>query len=215
MFLKICFRDNSIELTKYENIANKLKEIFKNVNLQTIDNSNYLHLVREQCEMKWKVIIDIEDCSYDDCMRISELIQCNIEGNSLDNKVDFYLVENISYNQPVDRAEVITSCYLWNYQNEPEDRNKYLLEHFEMEKKQKYYNYVAFQIVEKVATSWSPQIDFFFIAHVTCSGAINYIYSQKTLEEMRQHSMSFLDISTRQLSFGRTKSIYGGMENGV
>lgn len=210
--LKICSRDkfskisNQIELV----VDELLKKSFQ-VHIQELDNHKYLRWLANMSTMEWCTIIDVFwDEKLITCEDATQFISDLLNVNNIDiTKLDIYLAEQMQYKEPVNNAEVITSCYLWNYKNSEAMRSLKMKEHFGMEKEQYYYDYVAFQIVGVVLTPHSPKFDFFFESHVSKPDGIDAIYSKPALNGMRQHSEAFLDVGTRQLTFGRV-SCYGG-----
>lgn len=194
---KICIRVESEYTDKeVEQLCDDLSKRNSRVMLQKIDNNLHAKWLANQNNMKWKYVIDV--ASND----LSNLTQ------DMENRnVDIYEVKEITYKEPVENAELITSCYLMNSEVPEEMRNKSMLEHFEMEKKQTLYDYIAFQIVKDTIYDYSPKFEFFFESHVSTKDGIDQIYSKSFLNGMREHSRLFLNADTRQLSFGKVKTM--------
>jgi hypothetical protein len=215
--IKVCFRSEFIiNSTLIERVSKELSRIGYSVHVQLICNNRYLCWLRGLSKMEWDWILDIfisGDAKAEVFrMKIQPLLEREILKEALDN-IDVYIVSQLIYGKPVDDSELITSCYLWNYNTPRKKRNDAMLEHFKMEQKQLYYAYVAFQCVELKIFERSPTFDFFFISHVPDPKGINEIYSKTALEEMRVHSKTFLDLNSRLLSFGRICVIEGEEEH--
>ena len=200
--IKICLRDNVEDV-----LADWIQSVTaggRTVQVQRIDNTPYLKWLSGSLTVNWKIIIDVfpKKSAVNEFEKLDE-VGCDFIQSLPPVSADIYLVSQVSYQSPISNAELIISCYQWNYENAPEFRHEKMLEHFEMEKTQKYYDYVAFQCVEKILSSESMHLDFFFESHVSDPEGINEIYSKPALEGMREHSMAFLNTGTRQLSFGR------------
>lgn len=203
--LKFCFRTDPDMSNLVDNIIACLSQQSLQVHVQYIDSTPYLKWLKNMKTMSWKVIVDI----------IWDKPDLSVDGiygtfmNYLQREkifmadVDCYLGEQIIYQKPVDNSELITSCYLWNYDNPSSIREEKMKEHFGMEQRQIYYDYVSFQSITKIMSVNSPRYDFFFESHVSKPEGINEIYSKPALEGMREHSQAFLNVSTRELSFGK------------
>lgn len=199
--IKICFNQ---EKNTHTQGLDAIVEQFRNrgclVHSQELNNTPYLQWLKGLNVMPWRYIIDLYDSN--DAHLLNKVV------NDLPDVLqgfdcDVYRANQMTYKNPVNHAELITSCYFWNTQNSSLYRHKKMHEHFLMEQAQKYYDYVAFQCVTEVITPHSPKYDFFFEAHVTETEGINEIYSKPALTEMRTHSIAFLDVNSRLLSFGR------------
>lgn len=194
--IKLCYPSTVPETT----LARLVKYAYENsvrVDVQTICNTPYLRWLTSSKIMPWDTIVDVFLPDDNELIVFKQDLFKYAIGNA-----DVYLVEQITYGTPVDGAELITSCYLWNYETAPSIRNDTMYEHFLMEQQQEYYDYVAFQLVQEVLTTESPAFDFFFESHVSHPDGINEIYSKPALEGMREHSKIFLNTNTRLLSFG-------------
>lgn len=171
-----------------------------------IDNVTHGKWLVGQKTMKWEFIIDV---LYSGCLEnLIAMAECILNKPISSENCDIYQAKEILYRRPVDYSELITSCYLWNYDSPKEQRERYMMEHFVMEQKQTYYDYVSFQCVYNKYYEASPRYDFFFEAHVSARDGIGQIYGKTALEEMRIHSRTFLNIDTRLLSFGKV-NIWG------
>lgn len=203
--LKVCLRKKYDVSELMKGVFNRELDDSLQLHIQYIDNTPYLQWLQNMKTMNWKVIVDIiwskEELSVEEIYE--KMLQCFKE-NKIDlEEIDCYSGTQIIYKEPVHGSELITSCYLWNYKNGSTVREEKMIEHFGMEQKQKYYDYVSFLSVNKILSSNSPRFDFFFESHVSNPKGINEIYSKPALEGMREHSQAFLDVSTRELSFGR------------
>ncbi len=193
--IKVCLRNRSADTEEIRALSTCGCE----VQVQTLDHEKYGRWMRSSGEMPWHRIIDVY------CAPERETEICDRCRALFPADADIYVTEIFrSYRAPVDGAEVITSCYLWNYRNEAAVREQVMAEHFEMEKLQVYYDYVVFQTLIEVVTAGSPVFDFFFVSHVSDPSGIDTIYSTPALSGMREHSMAFLNTDTRLLSFGVT-----------
>jgi hypothetical protein len=173
---------------------------------QTLCNVPYLRWLKGLNTMPWNGVLHLLSTEpMDKTFYISTIhpVMARLFSETITDQMDVYIASQITYNQPVDGAELITSCYLWNYATEPEERNAKMLEHFQMEQCQIYYDYVAFQCVKEKIGDASPTFDFFFESHVSNPNGINEIYEKPALEAMRNHSSAFLNTNSRLLSFGR------------
>lgn len=210
--LKICSQCSFPELSNNLGLVidELLKRSFK-VHIQELDGQKYLRWLAGMATMEWLTIIDVfwnEELISNE--KAITTVNTLLNTYKIDmTMLDMYYAEQIQYKEPVNNAEVITSCYLWNYENAEAVRTLKMREHFGMEQQQYYYDYVVFQRVKSILTSTSPKFDFFFESHVSDPDGIDAIYSKPALNGMRQHSEAFLDVSTRRLSFGRV-SCYGG-----
>lgn len=210
--LKICSRDAFSEFrNKFGIVIDELLKQSFEVHTQELDNHKYFRWLTGMSTMEWRSIIDVFwDESLISHENATKTVKSLLNTYCIDmTNLDMYLAEQIRYKEPVNDAEVITSCYLWNYKNTETVRIEKMREHFGMEQQQYYYDYVAFQCVKSVLTPSSPRFDFFFESHVSDPEGIDAIYSKPTLNGMRQHSEAFLNVNTRQLSFGKV-SCYGG-----
>ena len=201
---KICFRrDEPLQLSGLHSAAAEMAERGYRVHVQQMDNFPYQRWMQNSKPMQWNLIVDVfqeNGCS----VRLDSGIRDCLTSQGIALKAaDIYGAKQMTYKRPVSDAEIITSCYLWNYQNPEALRKEKMEEHFLMEQKQIYYDYVAFQSVDAVLTPGSPIFDFFFESHVSIQGGIDTIYAKPALNGMREHSKAFLNTDTRQLSFGR------------
>lgn len=200
--LKICIRDTAtISTKKIERICDALVKAGCRVMLQIIDNQLHGIWLKGQKVMIWKNVIDVT--SVKSGVELMAVIEKQIGQKLKDAEMDIYEVEEITYQKPILQAEIITSCYLWNYEASSKERKAFMLEHFELEKQQSHYDYVSFQKVIRKHFESSPKYDFFFEAHVSDKEGIDMIYSEPTLQGMRTHSQKFLNIETRRLAFGK------------
>lgn len=203
--LKMCFISDFEVSDMIGRIKKEMTKEVDQIHVQHIDNTPYLRWLKNIEPMKWKIIVDMllrdGEKDVDDVFEdVSDFFkQWPFSANS----PDCYGVSQIVYGEPVNNSELITSCYRWNYYFPCSIREEKMKEHFCMEQRQIYYDYVVFQSVDKVLTKKSPKFDFFFESHVSSPEGINKIYSKPTLEEMREHSKAFLDVTTRELSFGK------------
>lgn len=166
--------------------------------LQIISNDS--SWLKSQNSMPWKYIVNIYLRESIDILLKHPDFSFLYENDD----IDMYVVSQFTYGRLANvEVDLITSCYLWNYQNDVETRRASMLSHFEMEKKQEKYDYVCFQIVEAPIKEKSEKIDFFFESHVSDPNGIDEIYSKPFIGSMRRHSEKFLDVNTRKLSFGR------------
>lgn len=207
--IKVCFQQELEANSKLiEKASNELLRIGYNVHIQTICNIPYLCWLNGLGIMNWKWILDIfitEGTAKEEYTKIIKpVLEKEILKKSLHN-TDVYIASQINYKKPLDGAELITSCYLWNYETPTNERNNKMLEHFEMEKEQVHYDYIAFQCVKERLYNSSPLFDFFFESHISNPNGINEIYSKPALEEMRSHSRIFIDTNSRLLSFGHVR----------
>ena len=204
--VKICVMERDEELIR------KLIQEKKEIHIQRIDNSRYFQWLRGLNTMPWSCIMDIFcDESIEAVCDYAEEIAGKINiWNVTKDKFDIYVTKQLTYKKPVDNSEIITSCYLWNYENDSSVRREKMEEHFLLEQNQKYYDYVSFQSVEKCITEESRNYDFFFESHVSNKNGINEIYSKPALENMREHSKAFLNVESRLLSFGEVEFIVSG-----
>lgn len=192
--IKICL-EKSIE-----NIGELLQEIKGEVHVQKINNTPYLKWLSGLQAMKWQMIVDVfREEPFETSIDLATEFVTRFPG------ADIYVAEDKTYKEPVNRSEIITSCYFWNYVNSEEYRIQMMNEHFLMEQRQVYYDYVSFQSVRKCVTDSSTKFDFFFESHVSNPNGINEIYSKPALENMREHSKAFLDVGSRCLSFGNVE----------
>lgn len=195
--IKICMLNYAVQQQMEEKIQ-QLVQLGIRIHVQKIDAVRYQRWMKYSMPMPWVSIIDIYCFS---AGMVDEVCKCL--GGPDCTCTDIYITRIFQeYQTPVHGAEIITSCYRWNENCEPKARDKVMHEHFEMEKLQKYYNYVVFQVVEKTYTENSPALDFFFVSHVSDPEGIDCIYSMPALNGMREHSQAFLDTNTRQLAFG-------------
>lgn len=204
---KICINKDCDNFDKIgRKIADYYKELGNTVYLQIIDNITHGKWLTNQKVMYWGIIIDV----YYNAEGYDEFVDAfmkNWKAVSNDNPsaaefCDVYLASEMIYREPLERAEIITSCYEWNYSTEESLRDKVMKEHFLMEQRQKYYDYVSFQMVKQKLEDRSKRFDFFFESHVSAADGIDKIYGEEVLEEMRTHSRMFLNTDTRHLSFG-------------
>lgn len=208
--LKICLQSDR----KPQEIERLLMEAADHqstqIHVQHIDSTAHSEWLCDQTQMRWKTIFDVIWSDGDPNMEAEmKRTLCLVQKYpSIIQEADCYCARQMTYQDPVPHAELITSCYYWNYNTLPEVREEKMREHFAMEQKQIYYDYVAFQSVFKVLTPHSPQFDFFFESHVSKPEGIDHIYSTPELNGMREHSESFLDVGSRRLSFGSV-SCYG------
>ena len=197
--IKICLRKEieEIDINEMVLLLKNLKYVF---HMQVINNDYYKKLVKGMKTVDWMYIFNIylENRDEDKIENIYNVISKNIN-KSL---IDIYVVTEYTYKEPINGANLITSCYLWNKLNTQSSREKVMSEHFEMEKEEKYYEYISFQTVQEKYTDYSQDIDFFFEAHVIDKSGIEKIYATPKLKAMRVHSSGFLNIDTRKLSFG-------------
>jgi hypothetical protein len=207
--LKICFRpDMGLAPEFLEKAADDCERLGYRVQIQTLCNTPYLCWLEGLNTMPWNGVIDlfspepIDKASYMSTIRPA-MVRLFLE--PIASQLNIYIASQITYNHPVDGAELITSCYLWNYATRPVERNTKMLEHFQMEQHQSYYDYVAFQCVKEKIGDSTPCFNFFFESHVSNPNGINEIYEKPALEAMRDHSRAFLNTSSRLLSFGRVE----------
>lgn len=205
--VKLCFLPTAqLSLEQAHVLGKALADVgYKNY-VQQIDNITHGKWLEGQNTMKWELIIDV---LYSGCLEslIALADKILINPVSSDN-CDIYQVKEILYRKPANHSDLITSCYLWNYDCPEEKRKRYMMEHFGMEQKQIYYDYVSFQCVFNKYYESSPRYDFFFESHVPVADGIDQIYGKSALEEMRIHSRAFLNTDTRLLSFGKVE-IFG------
>ncbi len=214
MIIKVCLKDggllwnNELEILFY-----KWKNEGHIIHIQHLNNAPYKKWLKGLNVMSWTRIIDIfvegdlqesEEYANSIALQIGKM-------ESINDGVDIYVVDQLTYKEPVDHSEVITSCYYWNYSNEESFRNEKMQEHFLLEQGQKYYDYVAFQCVKKCVTPNSLPYDFFFESHVSNPNGINEIYSKPSLGDMRLHSQHFLNVKSRLLAFGWVEIISAGI----
>ena len=194
--IKICLRERAADTGWVEALDAHDCEI----HVQSLDCKPYSRWMKSSGEMPWQTVTDI----YCPSERVSALLgSCQAH---CPTDTDIYVADVFrTYRAPVDGAEVITSCYLWNYDTPADVRKRIMAEHFEMEKLQVYYDYVVFQTSATAVTPKSPVFDFFFVSHVSDPQGIDTIYSAPALAGMREHSMAFLNTDTRLLSFGTTR----------
>lgn len=203
--IKVCFRENlGVTEKELEHISLFFRKKGNRVISQVIDNGIHGKWLADQNTMQWKYIIDIDGTyTLKEIMdQITELLQMNLQKIA----VDMYQVREYTYQKPLKEAEMITSCYLWNEEASETERMRYMMEHFEMEKQQVKYDYVAFQLVEEKYDRSSPRYDFFFESHISDKDGIDYIYEKPALQVMREHSQHFLNTDTRRLSFGHVQT---------
>lgn len=205
--VKLCFLPSAHLSLEQAHVLGKAFAEFGCTNVQQIDNVTYEKWLEGHNKMKWEYIIDVlySGCIEDLISKADRVIEHVVTSGDC----DIYRAEEIVYCNPVDRSDLITSCYLWNYDTPDEQRERNMMEHFSMEQKQTYYDYVSFQCVRDKYYEISPKYDFFFEAHVSAVDGIDQIYGKPALEEMRIHSKVFLNTDTRLLSFGKVV-IYGG-----
>lgn len=203
--IKICLeKDYSIKCKsdEFDNFVQKLynENLIIDCHIHYIDNKKeYDKWLLDRPRMPWKTIINFI-MENDENTLVLEKFQKKY--SDLYNEADIYVMDVMTYSNPIDNSELITSTYKWNYKNKPEVREEFMKEHFLMEQKQIYYKYVTFNLTTKTIKSNNGDFDFFFESHVSDKNGINEIYSKPALEDMRTHSEQFLDTNTRLLSFG-------------
>jgi len=207
----MCFMPEAkVNLSQMKKLANMLSITGYSVHIQAICNTPYLRWLDGLNKMDWNLIMNVvtaEGIDVDNFNRdIQPLLKQNFSEQVL-SCLDVYTVLQTHYQEPVNNAELITSCYLWNYDTSDRRRNEKMIEHFELEKAQLNYAYIAFQCVTGKLYDRSPSFDFFFEAHIPNPKGIDEIYSKPLLGNMREHSKAFLDVKTRLLSFGRVSVI--------
>lgn len=205
--VKLCFLPTAhLFLEQAHALGKELAEAgYKNY-VQQIDNVTHGKWLEGQNTMKWEFVIDV---LYSGSPEVLITLADRILDKSVGNdNCDIYQVKEILYRRPVNHSELITSCYLWNYDSPEEQRERYMMEHFAMEQKQAYYDYVSFQCVYNKYYETSLGYDFFFESHVSAPDGIDQIYGKPALEGMRTHSRAFLNTDTRLLSFGKV-DIFG------
>lgn len=215
--IKICFhREMKEKANQIYELGEYLNSKGYSVHLQNISNVPYKRWLENSKTMLWPYIMDVfvevGEKAEIDKMR-NTLVEQEIV-NDLFQSADMYLSEQQSYRMPVNHAEIITSCYLWNHAIGKNIRENKMQEHFLMEQKQTYYDYLAFQCIKEILTEHSPVYEFFFESHVSQKGGIDQIYSKPELNGMREHSRTFLNVDTRVLSFGKIE-IWEGKNNGI
>ncbi len=211
--IKICLKNSKIYWNKgMDTMINNLVDEGYIVHIQRLDNSPYKQWLEGLNTMPWDCIADVyKEGPLQETMEIAKFIfaQINMWKGILED-VDIYVAEQMVYKEPVDGAEIITSCYFWNYENDENLRKEKMAEHFLMEQRQRYYDYVTFQCVKECITKHSQQYDFFFESHVSDPDGINEIYSKPALGDMRTHSQGFLNVDSRLLTYGRVKIVESG-----
>lgn len=206
--IKICMSDPLIFFSpEGEKLKEAIVENAERVDIISLNNQPYFQWLKGLKSMPWLSVWDVyvkldgkEAVEY--AKSVSEKLKILAADR---NGIDTYIVEQETYKEPVNRAEVITSCYFWNYENDKALREEKMAEHFVMEQAQRYYDYVVFQKVIETITKDSPHYDFFFESHVSDPNGINEIYSKPALGNMREHSKFFLNVDSRLLSFGHVE----------
>jgi hypothetical protein len=106
-------------------------------------------------------------------------------------------------------ADVIVSLYRWTYAYSPDERDRNMWIHFEMERAERDYSAVHFNVSNGKQYLNNEEFDFVFQAYVNDPRGLARIYSSDSLEIMREHSQTFLDTDTRRLAFGKVQIVKG------
>ena len=204
---KVCIKGESDKPEEYAKlVADKYKNNGNIVYVQRIDNETHGKWLADQKTMYWDFVIDIYSGneSFDEFVEDFKQLWTDISNKHEDliDACDVYIAEDMKYKTPLKNAEIITSCYEWNYETEENIRENVMKEHFILEQRQVLYDYVSFQSVKIILYDRSKVFDFFFESHVSDENGIDKIYGEEVLEEMRTHSKMFLNTDTRHLSFG-------------
>ncbi|MFI5993953.1 hypothetical protein ACIBAC_19210 [Streptomyces sp. NPDC051362] len=119
----------------------------------------------------------------------------------------FLWLTQTGFGEEHDGASLITSLYSWSRENSPEEREKQMRIHFDMERGERDYTTVHFNTTKGAEHFDNGSFDFVFQSYVDDPEGMNRIYSSSRLEEMREHSKGFLDTDTRRLGFGRVEIV--------
>jgi len=117
------------------------------------------------------------------------------------------LMRDLFFGEVLKGQSIVTSIYSWNYKVATSNRTQAMYEHFEMEREWTSFRSVHFN--HTLASLCNPlkSCDFLFEGYCACANDIDKLYTHPKLEEMRQHSAGFLDVSTRALAFGHVALI--------
>lgn len=119
----------------------------------------------------------------------------------------FLWLSQTGFGREDDGVDVIVSLYSWQRSVPPEDRDRNMWTHFDMELEEPDYTAVHFNQPKGSEFFDNHNFDFVFQSYVADPQGLSRIYSNPRLKMMRQHSKSFLDTDTRRLAFGKSQII--------
>lgn len=115
------------------------------------------------------------------------------------NESSYKTLEFDCVNKPI---KLITSYYSWAEDVDPVQRERYMWEHFVLERRQEAYASVHFNGVVDRKWNANERYGFAFESYLINEAEIEKVYKSPLLEEMREHSKGFLNTDTRKLAFG-------------
>ncbi|GMQ55731.1 hypothetical protein AN1V17_01230 [Vallitalea sediminicola] len=114
------------------------------------------------------------------------------------------LYKQYYFGEELDRYYLIISFYSMNDKVNKIQREKNMMEHFNMEKKQNLYKLVHFNEIMDQEES-NKDFQFVFESYMEQENHIDDLYDLEFIKIMREHSKGFLDVDTRKLAFGEVR----------